>query len=449
MNSSKSAIWAVWAIIASAVLVNFTYAFGLLSVGIEPDMNGLRFLSFSSEVANRSLANGDVLGILYATFTLFSNQFLHGNLVHLGMNMLVLGLLGYQVEKLVGARSLWILFLLGGAIGTLVQHAVTDPGIPLIIFGASGGVMAVSGAYLVLFATGQVPNKAWYILLAAVSLVLLGHDLLAVLGLVSSQLSSNSISGVWVHLSSFGLGAAIGLYYSLYFNQTGAEETEFTSGGKAFGYALACIALISGLAFAGGKFANDVDQRFFHYQDEKLSSSLRLELSKAAGALDEALKREEVAALLVKTAAGIKEMDNQAQLYVYLKKNQADEAIKNMGVVKQFIGALKASNIAAEELMNKIEPEYKAFTACLEQIQSWHQDGLTLPFSELDSIAAPVMKQLYPVNQAQSFLNQVLTATGAHLSSLPEGTQVTKEMEMEAVYLVVTGYLEQLAAPKQ
>lgn len=449
MNSSKSAVWAVWAIIASAVFVNFTYAFGLLSVGIEPDMNGLRFLAFSSEVANRSLENGDVLGIIYSAVTLFTNQFLHGNLVHLGMNALALGLLGYQLEKVLGARSIWLLFLLGGAIGTLVQYTVTDPGMSLIVFGASGGVMAVTGAYLTLFAMGHMPRNVWHWLLALVSLVMAGHDLLGVLGLVSSQLAANAISGVWVHMSSLLLGGAIGLYYSRYFTQTGAEETEVTSSGKAFGYALACVAVVSGLAFAGGKLAPQLDQRFFHYHNEKLVTDLRLELTKSANALNEALKREDVAALLAKTEAGVKEMDNQAQLYVYLKKNQADEAIKTMGVHRQFVEALKASNIAAESLIKAVEPEYKAFKASLEAVQSWHRDGLILPVAELDAIATPVMTKLNTVNQAQMFLGQVLSQAGIYLSSLPEGTKVTKETEIKAIYMVVNSYLEQLAAAKQ
>ena len=48
MNSSKSAVWAVWAIAVSAVFVNFAYAFGLIAAGIEPDMNSLRFLALSN-----------------------------------------------------------------------------------------------------------------------------------------------------------------------------------------------------------------------------------------------------------------------------------------------------------------------------------------------------------------------------------------------------------------
>jgi len=69
--------------------------------------------------------------------------FLHASLIHLGMNMLVLWLLGSQLEPLLGrARfaALYIACLVGGAFGVLL----VSPTSPTI--GASGAVFGLMGA---------------------------------------------------------------------------------------------------------------------------------------------------------------------------------------------------------------------------------------------------------------------------------------------------------------
>ncbi len=449
MNSSKSAIWAVWAIAVSAVFVNFAYAFGLLAAGIEPDMNNLRFLAFSTEVTNRSLANFDIFGVGYAAFTTLSNQFLHGNMMHLASNVLSLCLLGYPLEKRFGAKALWLWFLVGGAAGTLVQWSITDSSLPVLIFGASGGIMTITGMYQVLYATKKIQWSNWGWCLVAFSLVLLIPNILAALGLMSDAITSSAQIGVVVHLASVGLGWAVGFYLSRSSQEVNAEAAVATNWKQAVGYTLLSVAIISGVSFAIGKSAPSLEQRFFKYEDQTLVFKLSRDLKFSTEALDKALQAPEVLAELAKVKAGVKEMDNQAQLYVHLKTTSGDEAIKSMNVVRNFVDALKASNISAQTVIKAVESEHKAFQTSLKALRDAIGNGLKIDTIELDLVVAPVMEKLGPVNQAQSFLQAVLQATEAILTPLAQKQTMTRQMEMQAIFQVVTNYLDGLVSQNQ
>lgn len=78
---------------------------------------------------------------------LITSAFLHGNLIHLGMNMLVLWIVGTPVEMAIGRWRFLALYLvsgLAGAAGALIfsPNAVT--------VGASGAIFGILGAALVL-----------------------------------------------------------------------------------------------------------------------------------------------------------------------------------------------------------------------------------------------------------------------------------------------------------
>jgi membrane associated rhomboid family serine protease len=86
---------------------------------------------------------------------LITSGFLHANLLHLGMNMLILWLVGAPLEEMLGRGRYVLLYfvsLLAGAAGALLQA----PLVPTV--GASGAIFGLFGALLVLeyFATGQI-----------------------------------------------------------------------------------------------------------------------------------------------------------------------------------------------------------------------------------------------------------------------------------------------------
>jgi len=78
---------------------------------------------------------------------LFTGGFLHGGLLHLGFNMLVLWLLGSQLERALGWQRYLVLYvasLLGGSLGVML----IDP--TAMTVGASGAIFGLMGAAIAL-----------------------------------------------------------------------------------------------------------------------------------------------------------------------------------------------------------------------------------------------------------------------------------------------------------
>jgi membrane associated rhomboid family serine protease len=94
------------------------------------------------------VANGD-------WWRLVTSGFLHANVLHIGLNMLILWLVGSPLEEMLGRGRYLLLYfvsLLAGSAGALLQA-------PLVTtVGASGAIFGLFGALLVLeyFATGQI-----------------------------------------------------------------------------------------------------------------------------------------------------------------------------------------------------------------------------------------------------------------------------------------------------
>ena len=93
--------------------------------------------------------------IPYTLFTVLSSMFLHGNLFHVGGNMLYLWIFGNNVEDMLGHRRFVGFYLASGAFSALFQF-LYDPLSTLPMIGASGAVSGVLGAYLVLFPYARV-----------------------------------------------------------------------------------------------------------------------------------------------------------------------------------------------------------------------------------------------------------------------------------------------------
>src|SRR5713101_2446496 len=87
--------------------------------------------------------------------TLFSSMFMHAGWLHLGGNMLYLGIFGDNVEDRFGHIKFMIFYLLCGLAATFAQLAFSvGSNIPNL--GASGAIAGVLGAYIVLFPQGSV-----------------------------------------------------------------------------------------------------------------------------------------------------------------------------------------------------------------------------------------------------------------------------------------------------
>jgi membrane associated rhomboid family serine protease len=79
----------------------------------------------------------------------------HGSIIHLGFNLLILVFCGRRVENVLGPASLVILYLLGAYAAAGAQYLV-DPHSMMPMIGASGAISAVLGAYAMLFSRNRV-----------------------------------------------------------------------------------------------------------------------------------------------------------------------------------------------------------------------------------------------------------------------------------------------------
>ena len=80
-------------------------------------------------------------------YRLLTSAFLHGSLLHIGFNMLVLWTIGPQVERVLGHVRFLVLYLLAGLGGAVASYLFSAPG--TVSVGASGAIFGVMGALVV------------------------------------------------------------------------------------------------------------------------------------------------------------------------------------------------------------------------------------------------------------------------------------------------------------
>lgn len=79
-------------------------------------------------------------------YRLFTAMFVHFGLVHIGVNMYALLLLGPQLEQVLGRWRFLALYLLAGLGGTVTSYVAS----PAFSAGASGAIFGLFGAYFVI-----------------------------------------------------------------------------------------------------------------------------------------------------------------------------------------------------------------------------------------------------------------------------------------------------------
>lgn len=121
-------------------------------------------------------------------------MFLHEGWLHLGLNMLTVLLFGSGLEREIGSRRFWRVFLTGGVVGGFGWLAATAalPYLPAALsagrntlnnslcIGASGGVFALIGAYAALF-----PRREVYVLLLFFPVRMRARTLALLLGVLT------------------------------------------------------------------------------------------------------------------------------------------------------------------------------------------------------------------------------------------------------------------------
>src|ERR1041384_6548116 len=80
-------------------------------------------------------------------WTMLSANWLHGNLLHIGMNMLGLRQLAPAVEELYGTGRAWIIYIVSGTIGFAASTAsIFMPGFIGKLMGGGGFTIGAPGA---------------------------------------------------------------------------------------------------------------------------------------------------------------------------------------------------------------------------------------------------------------------------------------------------------------
>ena len=200
-----------WAAIALAVLAILAYiGFNTLGDAGERAAALQRWGTLSASAAEWRLLWHD--GRL---LTLVTALFIHANLLHLVGNGVFLLIFGVPAEQRVGAWRLLALFLVGGALANLVASLLVD-GSGRVIVGASGGISALVGAYLVLFPRARLgivlPLGLWLEFGRAPAALLIG--LWAALQLLFTFVGpAFGAVAWWAHLTGFALGVAMALAF--------------------------------------------------------------------------------------------------------------------------------------------------------------------------------------------------------------------------------------------
>jgi membrane associated rhomboid family serine protease len=135
-----------------------------------------------------------------------SSMFLHGGLVHLGLNMLFLWVFGNNVEDRLGHVGFGLFYLSAGVVATGI-YVLSAPDSTVAILGASGAVAGVMGSYLVWYPDAPIRTLVFLILVD----IRARWFLIAWFGL---QFFTWTGPGAWIaHVAGFVFGVIAGRFF--------------------------------------------------------------------------------------------------------------------------------------------------------------------------------------------------------------------------------------------
>jgi membrane associated rhomboid family serine protease len=167
---------------------------------------GDAFIDTWAFVPSRFLANpgADFL-------TIFTSMFMHGGWLHIGGNMLYLGIFGDNVEDRFGHLRYLVFYLLCGIAATFAQLAFSlGSSIPNL--GASGAIAGVLGAYILLFPQRSVKVMVGSGVTQMPALIVIGlWFVLQLFSSIGSIASSADTGGVayMAHIGGFIAGVVL------------------------------------------------------------------------------------------------------------------------------------------------------------------------------------------------------------------------------------------------
>ncbi len=186
---------------------NIIFIFICVTVYIVTNMNDFQMQIFRFSVIPDRLSD---IGEIYRLLTY---MFLHGDLLHLIMNMLFLWVFGDNIEDRFGHIRYIEFIILAGIVSVLVQSGVNfiSNDTHVTIIGASGAISAIMGAYLILFPRAYIvtllfifirPLPAWFFLI-----IWFLYQFISVLFIKGSNIA------YFAHISGFIFGVIWALVY--------------------------------------------------------------------------------------------------------------------------------------------------------------------------------------------------------------------------------------------
>jgi membrane associated rhomboid family serine protease len=134
------------------ILLNIAAFFYQVSLG--PAADGLLF-AYGAIPFNLMHIVESGVSVPTAATSLFTSMFLHGDIMHLGGNMLYLWIFGNNIEDIMG-RSRFIVFYLICGVAAVYTHSWMEAQSRIPMIGASGAVSGILGAYLLQFPRARV-----------------------------------------------------------------------------------------------------------------------------------------------------------------------------------------------------------------------------------------------------------------------------------------------------
>lgn len=141
--------------------------------------------------------------------TVLTSMFLHGDVLHIGGNMLYLWIFGNNVEDAMSRPRFIAFYTLCGVAAAFAQ-AFAEPSSEIPMIGASGAISGVLGAYLLLYPRATVvtlvPLGIILTTFRLPAIVVLGFYIL--IQVVSALLTPAGQPGVawWAHIGGFSAG---------------------------------------------------------------------------------------------------------------------------------------------------------------------------------------------------------------------------------------------------
>jgi membrane associated rhomboid family serine protease len=146
--------------------------------------------------------------VLPVWLTPISSAFLHAGILHAGLNMMMLLLLGPNVERVLGIKGIATLFSVG-LVAAALAECVAKPNSMVPVVGASGALSAIIAAHVQLFpshqpkAVGPIPARWAHAIKLMTGWIIFN----LMMWYIGPEIGVNI--AIWAHIGGFAAGLSL------------------------------------------------------------------------------------------------------------------------------------------------------------------------------------------------------------------------------------------------